>query len=384
MKPLGKVLVVDDEERLRESLKKMLESDGFSVDTAEDGQVGLDHLLGGTYDVAIVDLIMPVKDGMWLINEVSRRELGTGMVVATGYGTVDLAVNAMKQGAWDFIQKPVDYELLKMVIVKAMEKVVLQREKEGAEKKIRAQNRELKEANKKLKKLDKLKTDFMSKVVHELRSPLTVINCTLEIIREDLEEQRHEEMGRHLDNAISFSKKMAAILNDMLDINTIHSGDIKMDMAEDDLAGIVKWVVFASLPLLEKEKITLKTDIPDVPIPCVFSKLRVEQVMTNLLANAAKFTPEGGEVKVALSENEEGVKISVSDSGPGIPEEDTHAVFDEFFQVDKKDRRGVGLGLPICKKIVEAHGGKIGVGSVAGEGATFYFSLPKSSSTQVG
>lgn len=380
MKPLGKILVVDDEERLRTSLKTMLESDGFSVETAEDGQVGLDKLLAATYDIAVVDLIMPVKDGMWLINEVSRQEIRTGLVVATGYGTVDLAVNAMKKGAWDFIQKPVDYELLKMVIVRAMEKVTLRREKEAAEKKIRENNRELKAANKKLKELDKLKTDFMSKVVHELRSPLTVISCTLEIIREDLEDENYGEVGTHMDNAISFLKKMVAILNDMLDINTIRSDDIKMEMAEDDLAAIVKWVVFASLPLLDKEKITVETDIPDTPCRHTFSKLRIEQVMINLLANAAKFTPEGGEVKVVLSEDESGVKVSVSDSGLGILEENAHTVFDEFFQIDKKDRRGVGLGLPICKKIVEAHGGTIGVESVVGEGSTFYFFLPENPS----
>jgi len=162
-----KILIVDDEERLRESLKKMLEIDGFSVETAEDGKAGLDALVDSSFDVAIIDLVMPKRDGMWLIGEINKRKIDVSTVVATGYGTVELVVKAMKQGAWDFIQKPVDYELMKVIVDKAAERRRFVRAQNEAEKRIKEQNEELKEVNEKLKELDKLKTDFLSMAVHE-------------------------------------------------------------------------------------------------------------------------------------------------------------------------------------------------------------------------
>ena len=180
MNSSGRILVVDDEILLRESLGEMLEMDGFSVSMAGNGQEGLDSLLASPFDVAVVDIIMPGTDGMWLMDKIKRADIDVGVIVATGYGSVDLAVKAMKMGAWDFIQKPADYELMKMVVERSMERISLLREKRNAEEKILKQNQQLTEANIKLKELDKLKNSFLSKAVHELRSPLTVMTCSAE------------------------------------------------------------------------------------------------------------------------------------------------------------------------------------------------------------
>ena len=149
-----RLLIVDDEERLRDSLKKMLEMDGFYVETADNGEEGLKALLNASFDVAILDLVMQKRDGMWLIGEINKKNIDVSVVITTGYGTVDLVVKAMKLGAWDFIQKPVDYELMSMIVDKAADRNRIVRIGKEAEIRIREQNEELKKANDKLKELD--------------------------------------------------------------------------------------------------------------------------------------------------------------------------------------------------------------------------------------
>ena len=134
-----RILIVDDEDRLRESLKKMLEMDGFLVEVAGNGKEGLNALLRSSFDVAIVDLVMPNRDGMWLLGEINKKDINVSVVVATGYGTIELVVKAMKQGAWDFIQKPVDYDLMKIIVDKAAEgKRCLRERKEAEQARLRA------------------------------------------------------------------------------------------------------------------------------------------------------------------------------------------------------------------------------------------------------
>ena len=371
-----KILIVDDEERLRKSLKKMLEMDGFSVETAEDGKAGLNALVNSSFDVAIIDLVMPKRDGMWLMGEINKKNIDVSIVVATGYGTVELVVKAMKQGAWDFIQKPVDYELMKVIVEKAAERKRCVRAKNEAEIRIREQNEELKEANAKLMELDKLKTDFLSMAVHELRTPLTIITCGLEIISSELEEKSASELDIHINNVLGFAENMSSIVREMLDLNTIESGALKGEMDENDLSKVVKEAAEGTLPLLDKKNIDLKIDMPEISRGIECSKGRIRQVIVNLIGNAVKFTPVGGSIAVSVREDDDDMIASVKDTGCGISPDNVEHIFDEFFQVKRGDDRGVGLGLAICKKIVEGHGGRMWAESEIGIGTTISFSLP--------
>ena len=370
-----RILIVDDEERLRDSLKKMLEMDGFSVETAENGKEGLDALMHSSFDVAIIDLVMPKRDGMWLIGEINKKNIDVSVVVATGYGTVELVVKAMKQGAWDFIQKPVDYELMKVIVNKAAERRRSVSAAKEAQVKIKQQNEELKEANDKLKELDKLKTDFLSMAVHELRTPLTIITCGLEIISSELEAKGVSGFDMHINNALDFASNMNSIVSDMLDINTI-SGELKEEMDRNDLAKVVNEAAEGTIPLLDKKGIGLKTYMPEISRDIECSKGRIRQVVVNLIGNAVKFTPEGGSIAVSVREDGGDMIASVKDTGCGISPDNVEYIFDEFFQVKRGDNRGVGLGLAICKKIVEGQGGRIWAESEVGTGTTISFSLP--------
>ncbi len=371
-----KILIVDDEERLRLSLKKMLKIDGFSVETAEDGKAGLNALLNSSFDVAIIDLVMPKRDGMWLIGEINKRKIDVSVVVATGYGTVELVVKAMKQGAWDFIQKPVDYELMKVIIYKAAENRNVVRVQNEAEKRIKEQNKELKEVNEKLKELDKLKTDFLSMAVHELRTPLTVISCALEIALSEIADKNISGIDMHVNNALEFSRNMNSIVNEMLDINTIESADLNGEITDNDLSQLVSAAATGTTPLLNKKGIDLKIDMPELSRNVKCSKGRINQVVVNLIGNAVKFTSEGGEIEVSVKEGDDSVVTSVRDSGCGISPENVEYIFDEFFQVKRGSHCGSGLGLAICRKIVDGHGGRIWAESEFGTGTTISFSLP--------
>ena len=371
-----KILIVDDEERLRESLKKMLEADGFLVETAEDGNAGLSALLDSSFDVAIVDLVMPKRDGMWLIGEINKKNIDVSVVVATGYGTVELVVKAMKKGAWDFIQKPVDYELMKVIVDKAAERRGAVRAQNDAEKRIKQQNEELKEVNDKLKELDKLKTDFLSMAVHELRTPLTVISCALEIARSEIADGNISGIDMHINNALEFSRNMNSIVNEMLDLNTIESGNLHGEITDNDLSEIVSSAAGGTKALLNKKGIALKVDTTELSKNVKCSKERVSQVVVNLIGNAVKFTPEGGEIAVSVREGDEGFITSVKDTGCGIAPEDLEHIFEEFFQVRRGSHCGAGLGLAICRKIIDGHGGRIWAESEPGRGTTISFSLP--------
>ncbi|MDT8316462.1 MAG: ATP-binding protein [bacterium] len=372
-----KILIVDDEERLRESLKKMLVMDGFSVETAEDGKAGLSALLSSSFDVAIIDLVMPKHDGMWLIGEINKRNIDVSVVVATGYGTVELVVKAMKQGAWDFIQKPVDYELMRMVVGKAADRRSSVRAQHMAEKRIREQNLELKEVNEKLKELDKLKTDFLSMAVHELRTPLTVIICALEMVRVEIDDNNISGIDMHVSNALEFARNMGSIVSEMLDIYTIESGNLSGEMTKNNLSMLVSSAAKGTAPLLKKKGIDLKIDIPEMPGDIVCSEGRIRQVVVNLIGNAVKFTPDGGTIAVSVKEESGGgVTISVKDNGCGILPENVDRIFDEFFQVNRGSEYGTGLGLAICRKIIDGHGGRIWAESEVDIGTTISFYLP--------
>ena len=373
----GRVLIVDDEERLRDSLKKMLVMDGFSAETAENGEDGLNSLIQSSYDIAIIDLVMPKRDGMWLINEIKDRGIDVGMIIASGYGTVDLVVRAMKLGAWDFIQKPVEYDLMKMIVKRSIERARLLREKRDAQIQIKRQNEELKRANDKLLELDKLKTNFLSKAVHELRTPLTVITCGLELVKSELEIKGIGDLGVNLDSTIEMTKSMTHIVNDMLDLNMIESGDVDLHMEQGSFPQAISEAVSDTEPLLKKKRINLKTNIIKDGCDINFSKGRIRQVIVNLIGNAVKFTPEEGTLTVSVSEENGYVVTSVKDTGCGIPAEHIESIFEEFYQVKGNEKRGAGLGLAICRKIIEAHNGKIWGESEINKGTTISFSLPK-------
>ena len=241
---------------------------------------------------------------------------------------------------------------------------------------------ELEKANIQLKELDKMKDNFLSTVSHELRTPLTSIKSFAEILLtydEDRTTQK-EFLGIINDE----SDRLTRLINDFLDISKMQAGKMQWKTVELSVADVINSAVTSIRPLIQKEKLELVVNIePDLP-HVMSDRDKLVQVVTNLLSNAIKFTPDGGKLTIRgwsdQVDNQESkwVTVSVTDTGIGIAPEHHHKIFENFGQVGDVlgDRpKGTGLGLPICKKIVENYGGKIWVESALGKGTTLCFSL---------
>ncbi len=243
---------------------------------------------------------------------------------------------------------------------------------------------ELEKANTQLKELDKMKDNLLSTVSHELRTPLTSIKSFTEILLtydEDKETQK-EFLGIINDE----SDRLTRLINDFLDLSKIQAGKMQWKTVELSVADVINSVALSTRPLTQKAKLELSLNIePNLP-HTMFDRDKLIQVFTNLLGNALKFTREGGKVTIKAWAGEENnledqrwITVSISDTGIGIAPENHHKIFENFGQVGDvlKDRpKGSGLGLPICKKIIEKFGGKVWVESALGQGTTFLFSLP--------
>ena len=237
---------------------------------------------------------------------------------------------------------------------------------------------DLRAANEQLKSLDHLKDDFMSSVTHELRTPLTSIRALAEMMEADADmptDQRQQFLGI----VVSETERLSRLVNQVLDLAKIESGSAEWRSSDVDLREVVKHAAESAAPLLAKANSQLSLHLPDSVPTLGADRDRLLQVMLNLLSNAAKFVPsEGGRVDVKLECDANGATVQVCDNGPGVALADQQLVFEKFRQVGAgRDRpHGTGLGLPICREIVEHFGGRIWLHSIEGQGACFAFWLP--------
>ncbi len=257
---------------------------------------------------------------------------------------------------------------------------------------LRENNRELAAANTKLQELDKLKSQFLSVATHELRTPLSVMLGYNSMLAESLDDRLNGEEQQTLRESIAACKRLIRLVNSMLDISQIESGKMRMNFTQADIREVVSGVTVLFQQEARNRRLNLTLELP-ARVPRVeFDPERIEQVLINLIGNALKFTPAGGQVRVAVRALPEtsGLEVSVSDTGVGIPPEDQQRIFDEFAQVRRqaarRQREGSGLGLAIVKRIVEAHGTRIELQSAPGQGSTFSFVLqsPRTQEQRVG
>ncbi|MCA8881571.1 MAG: histidine kinase [Rhodobacteraceae bacterium] len=238
---------------------------------------------------------------------------------------------------------------------------------------------ELRAANEQLKSLDHLKDDFMSSVTHELRTPLTSIRALSELMLDtpDMETEQREEFLRIV---VSESERLSRLVNQVLDMAKIESGNAEWRNSDVDMGALVSNAVRATSELFRGRHAAVELSVPDGGVPVIRADPdRLTQVMLNLLSNAAKFVPEEhGRVLVALDSDEDGLTVEVRDNGPGVPLKDQASVFEKFRQGGDALTRpaGTGLGLPISRQIVNHFGGRMWLDSQPGQGACFAFWLP--------
>lgn len=229
------------------------------------------------------------------------------------------------------------------------------------------------------RKIDQMKNEFVSTVSHELRTPLTSIKGYIDLILEGDAGDINDLQREFLDIVKQNNDRLVALINDLLDISRIESGRVHLKIKPVRLEEIIDEIVATFRAMVERKTLKLKVAVPN-DLPAVAADHdRIAQVMANFLSNAIKFTPAGGKISIHVEEQDGQLATSVVDTGIGIPPADQRNLFTKFYRVDSSLTReigGSGLGLSICKTIVDLHGGRVWVDSEVGKGSTFSFSLP--------
>jgi two-component system sensor histidine kinase/response regulator len=360
-----KLLIIDDEEKILNRIERILSKEGYETDTAPNGATALSKLAGKRYDIVLTDINLPDKSGFEIMEHIRNSGLDILILVLTGYASVESAIRAIKMGAYDFIQKPVDAETLKLILFRAAERVTLKKENE----------KNLRE----LKKLNDLKDEFISVVSHDLRSPLSSIAgyASYLVKKGNL---THTQQS-YLVIIREIADDLYALVNELLDVSKIEAGVLQLNREETDIGELLTTSInsFILLATDKNTRIDFMSEVKDTVLR--IDRMKILQVMNNLVNNAVKFT-ENGKIMVTVRDTADyaAVIITIRDTGIGIPAEALESIFSKYSYFRSEGTRGepgTGLGLVICKRFVELHGGTIRAYSKVHEGSTFEIIIPR-------
>lgn len=373
---MRKILVVDDSPTVIEVIKAALMPE-YEVITAVNGKDGVEVARSARPDLILMDIMMPVMNGIDATDALKKDPLTRDIpiIILTGHGGHSGMILGLDAGADDYMEKPFEIDALRARIRAYLRTKCLIDQLERTGKELYLKNQELERANKKLLELDKLKSSFLSMAAHELRSPLGIINGYVELVLERDAKSLGKKTKDDLTMALEGGRDLAGIIDDILDLSVIESGKLKLNLEPHDIVSEVKNTLEFMGKTMEEKKIMDRALFSADEIMAVFDSKKIKEVLINLLGNAMKFTPPGGEITIGVEKGDNETVVTVSDTGCGIPADDLSMVFDEFYK-GKGCRKGSGLGLSICRRLVEMHGGSIRVESKEGEGSRFCFTVP--------
>jgi signal transduction histidine kinase len=238
--------------------------------------------------------------------------------------------------------------------------------------------REIEDKSRQLEVASQHKSEFLANMSHELRTPLNAIIGFSEVLSERMFGEINEKQAEYLGDILESGQHLLSLINDILDLSKIEAGRMELEPTEFKLPSAIENTLILVRERAHRRGIALVRTVDEAPGMIYADERKVKQVLLNLLSNALKFTPEGGQIDVRSRVNNGATEISVTDTGVGIAPEDQEAVFEEFRQVGTASKKveGTGLGLAISRKFIELHGGRIWVESQVGKGSTFAFTLP--------
>lgn len=357
------VLVIDDELAIRDSCCQVLTKDGYRAETAINGDIGLRKIRDIKPDLVLIDLKMPGIGGMELLGKIDDIDPNIISVVITGYATIELAVEAIKLNAYDFIPKPFTPDQLRIVVERGLERRRLAIESARLQ-----QEKEI------------MKENFITLVSHQLRSPLASVKQYFVVLLEGFTGDVASKQKEMIERASKHIDFLLQLINDWLDMSRIEAGNITKKFGPVDLILILSETLQLLIPLADARKVTIDLNLHDNLPMIQGDRESLKQAFTNLISNGIYYNREGGTVTVSTAEEGDDLTVEICDTGIGISEDNLHFIFEEFFRVKCKETQGLngsGLGLPIAKRIIEAHNGSIRVTSEVGKGTTFCVTLPK-------
>jgi len=357
------VLVIDDEESMRDSCSQILTKSGFQAVIAEDGHTGLQKIKDSKPDLALIDLKMPGISGFDVLEKMREIDPYIIPIVITGYATVESAVEAMKKGAYDFLPKPFTPEELRIIINRALERrqLALEAESLRIEKKL-------------------LEENFITMVSHQLRSPLVAIQQYFEVILAGMVGQVEEKQKEMILRARERLDGLLKLISDWLDLAKINRGQIVDKLKPVSLKKVLENQLEFLKPLAKENEVTVELAPFSGNDLIQGDEETLEQAFANLINNAIRYNKPKGRVKISIKEKDAFLATEIEDTGIGMAKEHLSLIFDQFYRVSRSETqktKGTGLGLSIAKKIVDAHNGSIQVASELGKGSTFTVLLPK-------
>jgi signal transduction histidine kinase len=382
-----RILVVDDEKIILELTSMVLRSNGYEVLTAESGAKGLEIVERETPAVVLLDYMMPGMDGMTALRRIRERFPSTYVIMFTGKGSEEIAVELMKAGASDYILKPFSnqdlieridnvlrirrIELHNKELREERERLLHEIEQWNQElaRRVEQKSRELERAHAEIVQAEKLAAlgHLSAGMAHEIRNPLNSINLFAQILQSGLTDD--PEKSSYAAKIMKEVDRIDDLLVKLLEASKRPRFELKpvciADVIDHALSG------FEALALAQKVRVE-KNSVA-VPPPILADAAEIEQIFSNLFVNSLYEMQEGGKLGIRLSHDEGTIFISVSDTGGGIPQQNLKRIFDPFFTTKTK---GTGFGLSVVLRIVKTYSGRISVDSVEGKGTVFHLQLP--------
>lgn len=358
----ARLMVVDDNEMNRDLLARRLQREGYAVSIAEDGYKALALIKTRRFDLILLDLMMPGISGMEVLPLIRQIHslADLPVIITTAKDQSDDVVEALRLGANDYVVKPIDLPVLLARIQTQL----------------------------KLRRLSQLKDEFLRIASHDLKNPLAAVLLSAHLIQQAVPpgtkmEAQYYQMVEYI---IKHSENMQHIIRDFLDFQAVEDGNLTLARELFQLNDVAQEVMAENAQYAASKSITLAHDL-DSALPRINAdSARVHQVAQNLIGNAIKFCPGGASVLIRTHFAQGAAVFEVRDSGPGLTNTDLEHVFTKYARLSNKptgEEKSSGLGLAICKQMIELHGGQIGVYNNPDQGATFWFSLPITEMTPV-
>jgi signal transduction histidine kinase len=378
IEPKGRLLVIDDEQGIRDGCRRVLEPEGYRVETAGTIAAGRAAIENGAFDLVLLDVMMPDGKGIDLLEVIQQRDPETVAAIITGYATVELAVEALREGAYDFISKPFSGDVLLLTVERGLERRRLSREARRLQQ-VEAHADELARAKDEMERLDRFKSAFMLTVAHELRSPVVAAQSLLRAMLRGLAGDVSDQQAEILARVEVRHQELLDLINDLLALAAGKTAGPEQTLAAIELQPALTTIVERFGAQAQAAGVELDLELPPAPLKVEATQDGIRMVFGNLIGNAVKYTPTGGRVTIRLTQGAQGVTVAVRDSGIGIAGDEVARLGEEFFRASNAKSSGIGgtgLGLAIVRQYLERWGARLEVESKVGRGSTFRVVFP--------